>query len=111
MAVAIVDQEAKTGRHGDTAKAIAAEVLASVCPEVSIVRQLKVPRGAEQYSAAGPSLGIGPVSITTAKHLLQIPKCSSVQYTGSWTMPLWVDSHEPIFCQPLAGDANRGPKT
>src|SRR5262249_37438025 len=36
MAVAIVDQEAKTGRHGDTAKAIAAEVLASVCCELSI---------------------------------------------------------------------------
>jgi S1-C subfamily serine protease len=38
MAVAIVDQEAQTGRHGDTAKAIAAEVLARVCRELSLER-------------------------------------------------------------------------
>ena len=38
MAVAIVDQEAKTGRHGDTAKAIAAEVVARVCRELAIER-------------------------------------------------------------------------
>lgn len=36
MAVSIVDQEARTGRHGDTAKAIAAEVLVDVCPELLI---------------------------------------------------------------------------
>ncbi len=39
MAVAIVDREAKTtGRHIDTAKAIAAEVLAGLCRELSIER-------------------------------------------------------------------------
>lgn len=60
MAVAIVDQEAKTGRHGDTAKAIAAEVLARVCGELSVERvetrtvaqQLEAPPGAERCTAA-----------------------------------------------------------
>lgn len=54
MAVSIVDQEAQTGRHNDTAFAITAEVLASVCPQVHIERidRRNAPPGAEQCTAA-----------------------------------------------------------
>jgi hypothetical protein len=38
MVVAIVDRDTKTGRHGDTAFAIASELLAGVCRELSLDR-------------------------------------------------------------------------
>lgn len=53
MAVSIVDQEPKTGRHLYTAKVIPSEVIAKVCAELSLERvdRRAMPPGAEQCTA------------------------------------------------------------